>query len=59
MEMDSFSPVGTGRHKSIQVGQDMYKVCFERLSVIKFGEATSWSNAQGIAFDFDDQEVLG
>ena len=59
MEKESFSPQNTGRHKSIQVGQDMYKVCFEKLSVTKFSEATTWSTAQGIAFDFDDQELLG
>jgi len=57
--MESFSPLNTGRHKSIQVGQDMYKVCFEKLSVTKFSEATTFSTAQGIDFEFDYQEMLG
>ena len=59
MEMDSFSPKDTSRHKSIQVAQDLYKVCFDKLSVIKFGNATGFDTTMGIDFDEDYQEVLG
>ena len=59
MEMDSFSPKETSRHKSIQVAQDFYKVCFDKLSVIKFPNAIGFDTTMGIDFEEDYQEVLG
>ena len=59
MEEDSFSPVNTSRHKSIQVAQDFYKVCFDKLSVIKFENAIGFDTTMGICFAEGDQVMLG
>ena len=37
----------TGRHKAIRVGEHIFKVCFERLSVTKFNQAIALSTSNG------------